>query len=396
MKHTLFLTQCCNFSCHYCYIHKKSAVISLGLAEKIIDFIFKITPQGEAINLAFFGGEPLLEFELLKKITEKVIQHKLYDNYKVSLSIVSNGTIFSKDIEKFFDKYSIGLCISCDGPPSVQDRFRKFKNGEGSSKTVEKNLRQALQWFPLLPVNAVYSAETFRQLPETIDYLCGLGVRNIHLNPNISSNWTVQDGEELGKIYAQIAQKYLDFYIQEEPRYISLIDSKIAVLLRGGYQSGEKCHMGNGEFAYAPSGNIYPCERLVGGDDGGLHCLGNVQDGFIRPVKCSGQVGIVQNVSCQSCTLNSFCMNWCGCTNYFATGEYNRVNHFICASEKAAIRAALWVIEKTGEMGINFSEHLAGTPLMSIIGEVSHRQKQQSKKTKSRTESLCFCSEKQP
>ncbi len=129
--------------------------------------------------------------------------------------------------------------------------------------------------------------------------------------------------------------------------------------------------MGKGELAYAPSGNIYPCERLVQGDDGGAHCLGNVQDGAVQPVQCNGQIGVVENAECQSCALKDFCMNWCGCTNYFATGEYNRVNHLTCASEKAAIRAALGVIEKTGEAGIDFSDHLAGTPLMSIIGEVS-------------------------
>jgi len=371
LKHTLFLTQQCNLACDYCYIQKKGATLSLETAERIIEFIFHHTPDDEKIDLGFFGGEPLLEFGLLQKVVEKTVQHPLYSEDRVAFRAVSNGTIFSEEIAGFFDRYSIGLGISCDGSPAVQDRFRRFKNGQGSAETVEKNLKQALEWFPLLPVNAVYSAETCSSLPETIDYLCDLGVKNIHLNPNISSDWSVEDAESLAAIYVQIAEKYLDFYIQGEPRYISLIDSKIAVVLRGGYQAGEKCSMGKGEFAYAPSGNIYPCERLVEGDDGGVHCLGNVRDGSIQPVQCNGQVGVVENAECRSCALKDFCMNWCGCTNYFATGEYNRVNHLTCASEKAAIRVALGVIEKTGEAGIDFSDHLAGTPLMSIIGEVS-------------------------
>ncbi|MCI5211536.1 MAG: radical SAM protein [Candidatus Electrothrix sp. ATG2] len=314
----------------------------------------------------------MLEFNLLQKITEQTVAHPFYADHEVTFRVVSNGTVFSEEIADFFDEYAIGLGISCDGPPAVQDRFRQFRNGRASSQTVEKNLKQALQWFPLLPVNAVYSAETFRSLPETIDYFCDLGVKNIHLNPNISSDWRVEDGEALGEIYAEIARKYLDLYLQGEPRYISLIDSKIAVILRGGYQAGEKCSMGIGEFAYAPSGNIYPCERLVAGDDGGVHCLGNVRNNFVRPVQCKGQLGVVQNAECQSCALKDYCMNWCGCSNYFASGEYNRVNHLTCASEKAAIRAALGVIEQTGKTGIiDFSDHLAGTPLMSIIGEVS-------------------------
>ncbi len=129
--------------------------------------------------------------------------------------------------------------------------------------------------------------------------------------------------------------------------------------------------MGKGELAYAPSGNIYPCERLVAGDDGGVHCIGNIMNNAILPVKCDGHLGIATNIECHSCSLKDYCMNWCGCTNYFSTGKYNQVNHLICASEKAAIQAAVGVIEKTRDSGISFSEHLSGTPLMSIIGEVT-------------------------
>ncbi len=371
MKHTLFLTQRCNLACRYCYILKKNISLSLEMAEKIIDFIFDHTPDGEMVDLGFFGGEPLLEFDLLKDITKKIVNHPSYCKNRIVLRVVSNGTIFSEEIAIFLNEYSIGLGMSCDGPPFIQDRFRIFKNGKATSKVVEKNLIQALQWFPMMPVNAVYSAETVEFLPDTIDYLSDLGAKNIHLNPDISSNWSVHDTELLGEIYGQVAQKYIDFYMQGDPRYISLIDSKITVILRGGYRSEEKCSMGKGELAYAPSGNIYPCERLVEGDDGGVHCLGNIKDDSILPVKCNGHPGIATNTECHSCSLKEYCMNWCGCTNYFSTGKYNQVNHLTCASEKAAIQAAIGVIEKTREHGISFSEHLSGTPLMSIIGEVS-------------------------
>ena len=368
MKHTIFLTQRCNLACRYCYIQKQEKTLSLDKADEIIQFIFKHTPAGEKVDIGFFGGEPLLEFDLLKKITEKIIRHSSYRENNVILNVVSNGTLFSDDIAAFLKEQSIGLGISCDGLPAVQNKTRPFKNGKGSSQIVEQNILKALRWFPLMPVNAVYSADTLPFLPETVDYLSGLGIRNIYLNQDISSKWTERDAGLLADIYTQIARKYLVFYLQGKPQYISLIDSKIAVVLRGGYKTKEKCSMGKGELAYATSGNIYPCERLVEGDVGGIHCLGNVKNDTVLPVKCAaGAVGIVQNTECQKCSLREYCMNWCGCTNYFATGSYNRVNHFICASEKAAIQAALMVIEEAGKNGISFSEHLAGTPLMSIM-----------------------------
>lgn len=370
MKHTIFLTQRCNLACRYCYIQKHDKTLLLDNADEIIDFIFRHTPEGEKVDIGFFGGEPLLEFDLLTKITEKIINHPSYCKNRVILSAVSNGTLFSNEIAAFFKEYSIGIGISCDGPPSIQNKTRPFKGGKSSSQIVEQNVIHALQWFPLMPVNAVYSADTLQFLPETVDYLSSLGVRNIYLNQDISSKWSEHDAESLADIYAQIGRKYLDFYLQGRPHYISLIDSKIAVVLRGGYKPKEKCSMGKGELAYATSGNIYPCERLVEGDDGGIHCLGNVKNDTVLPVKCAaGTVGSIQNTECKTCSLKEYCMNWCGCTNYFATGSYNMVNHFICASEKAAIQAALMVIEEAGNNDISFSEHLAGTPLMSIIAE---------------------------
>ena len=371
MKHTLFITQRCNLACRYCYIQKKNITLSLEMAEKIIDFIFEHTPENETVDIGFFGGEPLLEFYLLKDIAEIVINHPSYSADRVVLRLVSNGTLFSDEVAGFLDEYSIGFGISCDGPQFVHNKSRIFKNGKGTSKVVEENIKHALQWFPIMPVNAVYSTETVKYLPETIEYLSGLGVKNIHLNPDISSKWSIEDTACLEDIYAQIGQQYIDFYMEGDPRYISLIDSKITVILRGGYRPDEKCSMGKGELAYAPSGNIYPCERLVAGDDGDLHCLGNIARDTILSVKCEGPVGVATNIECHSCSLKEYCMNWCGCTNYFSTGKYNQVNHLICASEKAAIQTAVGVIEKTRESGISFSEHLSGTPLMSIIGEVS-------------------------
>lgn len=342
----------------------------LSTAKKILDFIFKYTPKTEKIAIGFFGGEPLLEFDLIKEITQTIQNHKSFDPNQVIIQVVTNGTIFSKEIATFLMDKSVTLGISCDGPPFVQDAFRHFPDGSGSSRIVEKNIRQVLKIFPFIPVNAVYSPENVQFLPDVVDYLSSLGVKNIHLNPNISANWTKKEAEMLPHIYNSIGEKYMDFYRQGEPRYISLIDSKIVVILRGGYQPLERCRMGTGEFAFAPSGNIYSCERFIGSDDGKTHCIGNINDGFISENICKTSSNVAINPECRTCGLREYCMNWCGCTNYFSTGNYSIVGPFICASEKAAIHAAFQIIQNMNDEGLNFSDHLAGTPLLSIVGEV--------------------------
>ncbi len=373
LKCTLFVTQQCNLACDYCYIDKKKTVMPLPTAEKIMEFVFAHAAKDENIEIGFFGGEPLLEFDRIKEITDMIHRHKSFDAKRVNISIVTNGTIFSEEIAEFLKEKKIVLCVSCDGPAAVQDVHRHFPNGAGSSALVEKNLREALKWFPLIPVNAVYSPENIASLPAIVDYLVSLGVVNIYLNPNISARWTQKEADLLPAIYGEIGKKYVDFYLQGNPKYISLIDSKIAVILRRGYQPLERCRMGQGEFAFAPSGNIYPCERLVGGDDG-KHCMGNINQPDSFAVKCGSISCAAKNPACKECGLAEYCMNWCGCTNFHTTGSYNVVGPFVCASEKAAIQTAFDVLQLLKDKPELFSHHLAGTPLANVMAEAMNTE----------------------
>jgi uncharacterized protein len=369
MKYTLAITLECNLACRYCYIGKTGSVMSLETAARIVDFMFERTLPGENMDIGFFGGEPLLEFDLIKSIIGMIKAHERYESKRVLFSMVTNGTVFSDSIAEDLERHNIILGISCDGPSYLQDASRLFKDGEGSSALVEKNIRRALSFFPFMPVNAVYSPASLSCLPDVIDYFASLGVKNIYLNPDINARWSSEDAVKLPEIYNSIGRKYIEFYRRGEPRHISLVDGKIVVILRGGYQPMEKCRMGKGEFAFGPSGNIYPCERLIGSDEGGGHCLGNVADGVMTARSCSHDGERSAAEACMSCGLLNYCMNWCGCTNFFATGDYNTAGPFICASEKAAIQTAYGILEELGREGFTFADHLAGTPLLSILGE---------------------------
>lgn len=217
-------------------------------------------------------------------------------------------------------------------------------------------------------VNAVYHPRTVRYLPETVKYLSSLGVRHIYLNPDYCAHWSKEEIDLVDDVYTQVAEQYIDYYLQHKPHFISLIDSKITVILREGYKEVERCRMGNGEFAFSPQGNIYPCERLIGSDTGNEHCIGNIDEGLhVDKMSCHVVPDQAINVQCLSCGVKDYCMNWCGCSNFFSTGYYNRVSPFLCASEKAAIRTAFdtfQTLEK--KLGATFFEHMAGAPSMNI------------------------------
>jgi uncharacterized protein len=364
VKFTLCVTQRCTLTCDYCYVDKRNVAMSHAVASSIIDWAFLNTPPDEPVEIGFFGGEPLLEFETIRDIVAMIKRHPGFDPERVFLTVVSNGTVWSDDIAEFLRRHRIAYCLSFDGPPHVHDRFRRFPNGRGSSSLVEQTARQAMDALGLVPVNAVYRPETFRELVGVVRYLASLGFRHIYLNPDLTASWTRCDAECLPEVYGRVADQYMEWYLADDPRFVSLIDSKIAVLLRGGYQPAERCRMGRGEFAFTPEGNVYPCERLIGQGTGGAHCLGNVSDHF-APLSSShlpAGDGTAAG-ACRDCGLKELCVNWCGCSNYFSTGHYDRVGPFLCASERAAIATAARVFETLeASLGPTFANHLAGSP----------------------------------
>jgi uncharacterized protein len=366
-KYTLCLTHQCNLRCKYCYIDKRPGRMSMEVARKIVASIFQSSSDDEGVDIGFFGGEPLLEFGLLKEIVELIERQPGFDSERVTLSIVTNGTIFSEKIGAYLAEHGILLCLSCDGPPHVQDRFRKHRNGKASSREVSKTIRSALEHLPIVLVNAVYRPETLDELPATVEYLSELGVRQIYLNPDVTAPWSQEDAAKLPDIYGAIGNWYIQGHLENTPPFISLIDSKIAVILRGGYEQSERCQMGNREIAFSAEGWIYPCERLIGDGRGGSHCMGNIMDGIAPHVAtpfCTDAAARAKT-PCTACGIREYCMNWCGCSNFLSTGHYDHMSPFLCASERAAVATAVRVFERLDAVrpGI-FSDHLAGKPSM--------------------------------
>jgi uncharacterized protein len=338
--------------------------MSLAMARQSLDFIFHHAPPDSNVEIGFFGGEPLLEFPLVRNITDMVESHPSYDPARVNLTITTNGTIFSEAIATFLRAHDFKVCVSCDGPAHVQNLFRRTSAGKDTALKVEETLTAAQRALPRVLVNAVYHPRTLRYLPETLDYLSGLGLRQIFLNPDYSAGWTQIEAEELPAVYRAVADRYIAWYLNNDPHFISLIDTKIAVLIRGGYHPLERCQMGTGELAITPDGGLYPCERLIGSGTDGEHRIGSVQHGLdLSRLACGRAPGGQLNTECDGCSMKDSCMNWCGCSNAFMTGYYNRVGPFLCASERAAIQTALDVFTTLErQLGPVFIHHLAGAP----------------------------------
>lgn len=351
MKVTLSLTHRCNLACQYCYAgpaFKKN--MSLRTAQKAVDFSLRITPPKERIEFNFFGGEPFLCFEQMQAIAAYIRERTEETGHPVRLSITTNGTILTQPMIDFLRAEHVDLCISLDGPAHVHDLNRRYFDGRGSFNSVVMNLEKAMAQLDSVQVNAVYGPKTVGFLPETVEFLISLGVEVMHLNPDISANWEgIADGY-LQDICYCVADRYIQCYEQGQEIAINMIDSKIILFLKGGYGAKDRCGMGETQWAFSADGNIYPCERFIGADDNGPFCLGNLYTGFERMRQCKllAMKGN-HNKACHTCGFKEYCMNWCGCTNYYMTGQVDLAGSILCSMEKAAIQTARHVSSTLAE-----------------------------------------------
>ena len=371
MKATLLLTTACNLRCDYCYVRRENQSMTDGVLENAIDFAFQQASQRDRLDIGLFGGEPMLEWPLVKKAVRRVEQQAGYVDHDVRLSLVTNGTLLTPKRLDYLRNHPIILQVSCDGPPHVQDRHRCFPDGQSSAALVETHLAAAYATLPAVLVNMVFGPDTYPFLCDSIRYLTDLGARQVILNPDYGADWSEEDIAGLKSEFRRMADLYLEFYASGKPVFISLIDEKIAVILRGGYAASERCQMGYAEFAFSPQGYIFPCERLVGSGDWNEHCIGHLgQPYLLERAHCGGKGNACSRMECRQCSVTDFCMNWCGCSNFFATGDYGRPSRFICASERIAIETAFDVLQQVDEyQPLSFINHYAGLPMANSSGD---------------------------
>jgi uncharacterized protein len=343
--------------------------MTIATARRIVDFVIDASPFGRRIEFSFFGGEPLLRFDLIKQIANYIHMKEQEMGKRASLSVTTNGTLVSQPMLDFFRTENVELCISIDGPAHVHDLNRCYKSGRGSFTRVVRNLRMAMDCLDGVQVNAVYGPETIDLLPQSVSFLTELGVPVIHLNPDILAKWADNIYPKLLEIYMQIADYYIQSYQCGREIALNLIDSKLILLMKGGYATEDMCGMGETEWGFAPSGNIYPCERFIGEDDDLSLCLGNIHTGLDLTHRCP----LLRrrenpNQECKSCNLMRYCMNWCGCTNYYLTGNTEMAGPVLCSMEKSAIKAAEHVLVTLSK----FDNELFVDHLMRYLYEGRH------------------------
>jgi uncharacterized protein len=314
----LNLTFNCNLTCEYCFVHNKSPEdrMSFTTAKTAIDVLLEHAYPKVTVTL--FGGEPLLEFELIKNIVPYTMEKAQQKGISVEWAITTNGTLITEEILRFFARHQIMLLLSIDGGPETHDRYRRTKSGEGTWLKIVNLIPLVKQYQGWLGARVTVAAEAVSSMKEDFKHLVELGINQFIIAPAQGARcWSE---EEIGRYGFNLRQIYQD--------YLALKQTGTAIFIEE-FEADEKeekgwgCRAGVTSIAVAPNGDVSPCSKLLGlTNEKGKCIVGNVHSDINYDLLKPFQMALYQQPShCKLCTDK--CTGGCFAVNFEQTG-----NHF--------------------------------------------------------------------
>jgi len=334
-KITLQVTQNCNLRCSYCVysdfynnaqrIHSGKRM-TLDIAKTAIDFLAKHSIDNERVNVAFYGGEPLLEFELIKNVIEYT--KNVFLGKELSFSITTNATMLTLEMFEYFNNNDIDLTVSLDGPKEIHDINRRFAdNGKGSYEVIIKNLKEIKksypEYFKKIHINMVIDPQNDFDIINSIfdshDIFDNGNIHSTIIDDSYSIEKITYSDEYLIKRNYNIFLAYLTMQnrikksevspiaFEEVTRLSNIIQkmSKISSLPNVGTHSGP-CIPGQLRLFIDFEGNFYPCERVS--EDSTVMRIGNLRDGFnYEKARTLLNIGELTSEECRNCWAINHC-----------------------------------------------------------------------------------------
>lgn len=341
MEYIIHLTEKCNLNCTYCYEHKRNKDISFESIKKLIDYEIKRNQEYSIIG--FYGGEPLLQ----KNIIKNTIEYINSKNTKTIFyyGITTNGTLLDDEFIDYMNRNNfINICYSIDGIKETQDLNRKTIDGQGTFEIVEKNARKLLKSFDRVIAMTVITKNNLTNLSKNVKFLIQMGFKCINLLFDYSQNWQDKDLDEIKKQCNEIVDIYAEKILQECDVEIPLIDEKIRSYVKDDYNCNENCKFGIKSINIGTDGNFYPCMQFVNNKE---FIIGNCKDG----IDINARINLIKNSMkendiCKNCSIRKRCKHTCSCKNYILTNDINKLSPIVCEVEKIIIELSDKMAEK--------------------------------------------------
>lgn len=335
---TLEVNQRCNLRCKYCYLGEKNEKkMSYDTGCKALDIGFAETKKhrDHKLSVSFIGGEPLLDFQLIKQLVEYCDQKNKSLNYEIVYSITTNATITSMEIADFLCEKDFMIKISIDGSKTVNDINRVNVSGVGVYDQISKNISffkdiQERSNY-LVQVTNVITGNNYFHYFDSLKYLThDLGFKAIDTAIDISYDWS----EEQIKIIEQNVQLSFDYYVEAFFKGEGFEWSLFQVLADMEKKTVKffACGAGIINSYVRTDGSVLPCSGYL---DKSVE-LGNTKDGIIKEkVDFYRQIESIENEKCKNCEIYDLCLEkTCVLQNLAICKDMNTPIPVMCARRK--------------------------------------------------------------
>ena len=347
----LNVSHLCNLRCEYCFAdggtyNGAAENMSLDVALKAIDMIVSKSANRHNLEVDFFGGEPLLNFDVVKKTVEYARSIEKAHNKNFRFTITTNAMLLNDEIIDFFNKEMYNVVVSIDGRRSVHDCVSKTASGKGSFDTAIKN---ALR-FKQLRKGQYYIRGTYTALNKDFSkdvlFLNDLGFDQLSIEPVVlPENHRLaikkEDIEQLKAEYDKLAEAYVER--RKGEKWFNFFHFMLDIY-NGPCESKRLvgCGAGNDYVAVAPNGNIYPCHQFDGEKD---YVIGNVLDGTFNTEipKFFAENNLLKKDKCRNCWAKYYCSGGCAANAIKYGGGINKPYELSCELMRKRIECAIAV-----------------------------------------------------
>ena len=349
----LHIAHDCNLACKYCfadegeYHGQKRELMSLEVGKKAIDFL--IENSGSRVNLEvdFFGGEPLMNFEVVKEIVAYGRSKEKEFNKNFRFTLTTNGVLLDDDVIEFCNKEISNVVLSLDGRKCIHDLMRPTRNGKGSYDIIVPKFKNFVE---KRGDKSYYVRGTFTRnntdFSNDFKEMADLGFKEISIEPVVAApteDYSIRE-EDLPQIfeeYDKLALDIIERYKKKKPVtfFHYMID------LNGGpcvYKRLSGCGSGTEYLAVTPQGELYPCHQFVGIDG---FKLGTVFDGIENTdvVNEFKLCNVYAKEKCKDCFARFYCSGGCAANSYLYSGGILDTYDIGCKMQQKRVECAIMI-----------------------------------------------------
>ncbi len=348
----LHVAHTCNLNCSYCFASQGKyqgdrALMSFEVGKRAFDFLIENSGNRRNLEVDFFGGEPLMNWDVVKQLVAyaRSIEKKHNKNFRFTLT--TNGILIDDEVIDFLNKEMSNVVLSLDGRPEVNDHFRRDYAGNGS---YEKIVPKFLRLVEKRGGKDYYVRGTFTHnnvdFTNDLFHMADLGFKELSMEPVVcppSDPYALTD-EDLPKLFEQyeiLAKEMIKRKKEGRPFtfYHYMLDLTHGPCI---YKRITGCGSGTEYMAVTPWGELFPCHQFVGDPK---YSLGNIYDGVTNTEiqDCFRSCNAYAREECKDCWARLYCSGGCAANSYHATGSINGVYKYGCALFKKRIECAVMI-----------------------------------------------------